>query len=99
MPSRDVHLQYKKWADEYGPIYSVILGTKIVIVLSSDETVADLLDKRSNIYSDRQDHYLGQTLASGGRRLLMLHYGPTWRMVRELVIRLSYMARSRLPLD
>jgi len=79
-----VDLQWQKWAQQYGPIYSVILGTKTMIVLSSDEVVKDLLDKRSAIYSDRQDHYIGQTVLSGGNRFLMMHYGPTWRMIRKL---------------
>lgn len=72
MPSRDVHLQFHKWAQEYGPIYSLILGTKTLIVLSSDETVKELLDRRSGIYSDRQEMYIGQELCSGGLRMLMM---------------------------
>jgi hypothetical protein len=83
MPSRDAHLQFQKWAQEYGPVYSLILGTKVLVVLSSDVAVKDLLDKRSAIYSDRQDMYIGMTLCSGGFRFLMMRYGPTWRMVRE----------------
>lgn len=72
MPTRDAHLQFQKWAEEYGPIYSLILGTKTLIVLSSDEAVKDLLDKRSGIYSHRQEMYIGQTLCSGDLRLLMM---------------------------
>lgn len=77
MPTRDAHLQFEKWAREYGPVYSLILGTKVLIVLSSDTAVKELLDRRSGIYSDRQDMYIGQTLCSGDLRLLM--------MVRECV--------------
>lgn len=44
MPQRDAHLQFTKWADEYGPIYSLMLGTRVLIVLSSDQAVKDLLD-------------------------------------------------------
>jgi hypothetical protein len=72
MPSRDAHLQFEKWAREYGPIYSLMLGTKTLIVLSSDEAVKDLLDRRSGIYSHRQEMYIGQTLCSGDLRLLMM---------------------------
>ncbi|CAI7607955.1 unnamed protein product [Penicillium pancosmium] len=72
MPSRDAHLQFEKWAREYGPVYSLILGTKCLVVLSSDEAVKELLDKRSGIYSDRQEMYIGQTLCSGNLRLLMM---------------------------
>jgi hypothetical protein len=77
MPSRDAHLQFEKWAREYGPIYSLMLGTKTLIVLSSDEAVKDLLDRRSGIYSHRQEMYIGQTLCSGDLRLLMMvGHGP-----------------------
>jgi hypothetical protein len=36
---KDSHLQFQTWAREYGPIYSLILGTKVIIVLSSSEVV------------------------------------------------------------
>lgn len=54
------------------PIYSLILGTKTMIVLSSDTAVKDLLDKRSNIYSDRPDMFIGQKIASGNLRLVVM---------------------------
>ena len=72
MPSRDAHKQFQKWAEEYGPVYSLILGTKTLVVLSSDEAVKELLDRRSSIYSDRPDMYIGQTLCSDGLRMLMM---------------------------
>jgi hypothetical protein len=75
MPARDAHLQFEKWAREYGPIYSLMLGTKVLIVLSSAEAVKELLDRRSGIYSDRMDMYIGQTLCSGDLRLLMMVSG------------------------
>ncbi|KAI1336781.1 cytochrome P450 [Xylariaceae sp. FL0016] len=85
MPREKGHLQFQKWAEEYGPIYSLILGTQIMIVLSSDQVVKDLLDKRSGIYSSRPDKYLGNDIASGGFRMLLMQYGETWRMVRGIV--------------
>ena len=84
MPTRDVHLQFEKWAREYGPVYSLILGTKVMIVLSGDKAVKDLLDKKSNMYSHRQEMYTGQTLCSGDMRFLMMGYTPGWRMCRKL---------------
>ncbi|KAK3986038.1 putative cytochrome P450 E-class, group I [Cladorrhinum sp. PSN332] len=85
MPTRDAHLQFEKWAREYGPVYSLILGTKVMIVLSSDKAVKDLLDKKSNMYSHRQEMYVGQTLCSGDLRILMMGYTPRWRMCRKMV--------------
>jgi hypothetical protein len=60
------------WLNSDSPVYSLILGTKTMIVLSSDEAVKDLLDKRSGNYSDRPDMYIGQTIASGGLRLVVM---------------------------
>jgi hypothetical protein len=77
-------LQFERWAREYGPIYSLMLGTKVMIVLSSDVAVKELLDKRSGVYSDRLDMYVGQTLCSGGLRLLMMGYTPKWRAVSSV---------------
>lgn len=67
-PSRDIHKQLQKWAAEYGPIYSLMMGTQVLIVLSSDVVVKDLMDKRSAIYSSRPDAYIGD-IASGYLRV------------------------------
>jgi cytochrome P450 len=85
IPPTDTHLQFQKWAKEYGPVYSLMLGTKTMIVLSSDQAVKDVMDKKSAVASDRLDMHIGQDIASGGLRLLMMKYGQTWRMVRRIM--------------
>ncbi|OTA84711.1 hypothetical protein M434DRAFT_377643 [Hypoxylon sp. CO27-5] len=84
MPKTKAHLQFQRWAEEYGPIYSLMLGTKVMIVLSSDQAIKDLLDKRSNIYSSRPETYLGN-IVSGDQRMLLMEYGDRWRVPRKLV--------------
>ncbi|RYP48595.1 hypothetical protein DL768_005550 [Monosporascus sp. mg162] len=84
VPREKVHLQFQKWAEEYGPVYSLILGTKALVVLSSDQAIKDLLDKRSGIYSSRPEMYLG-SMVGGGFRMLLMEYGETWRMIRRIV--------------
>lgn len=95
MPKRDLHIQLRKWADQYGPVFSLILGTQTLIVLSSDQAVKDLLDKKSNIYSDRPELYVGQKLTSGNLRLLMMGYGQTWRGFRKLIHSLLNVTASK----
>lgn len=72
MPKEKGHLQFQKWAEEYGPVYSLMLGTTVMVVLSSDQAIKDLLDKRSNIYSSRPDVYMGRVISGGQRMLLMV---------------------------
>lgn len=73
MPKGNPHLQFQKWAKEYGPVYSLVLGMKIMIVLNTDQAVKDLLDKRSSIYSSRPDIYLAGIASGGFRFSLMVH--------------------------
>lgn len=80
-----MHIQYQKWAEEYGGIYSLILGTKTMIVLSSPQAVKDLLDKKSTQYSSRPDMYVGQDLISGGYRLVFMKYDNEWRLARKMI--------------
>ncbi|KAI0096931.1 cytochrome P450 [Nemania sp. FL0031] len=84
LPTSQPHKQFQKWAKEYGPVFSLVLGTQILVVLSNDVAIKELFDKRSAIYSDRLEMYIGQTLCSGGYRFLMLRYGDNWRMFRKL---------------
>ncbi|PHH90750.1 hypothetical protein CDD83_2746 [Cordyceps sp. RAO-2017] len=110
MPKANGHLQFQKWAREYGPVYSLMLGPKVMVVLSSDVAVKDLLDKRSAIYSSRPEFYLAQTILSRGLRPLFMvrqyipflsskEYGSMVRMVRKLahsVLNVT-VARSYVP--
>jgi hypothetical protein len=43
-----------------------------MIVLSSDDAVADVLVKKSGNYSDRPDMFIGQKIASGNLRLVVM---------------------------
>ncbi|KAJ4348841.1 uncharacterized protein N0V89_010219 [Didymosphaeria variabile] len=101
MPSSKAWHQFKKWAEEYGPIYSLMLGpNNVMIVCSSDEAVKELLDRRSGVYSSRPPLYIGNLISGWMRMLLMVtctvirkrkaadreqEYGKTWRFVRSLV--------------
>jgi len=72
IPSKNRHLQFEKWALEYGPIYSLILGTKVMIVLNSDVAIKELVDRRGAIYSSRPESYIAQDILSGGLRILFM---------------------------
>jgi cytochrome P450 len=62
-----------------------MIGTKTLIVLSSDQAVKDLMDKNSNIYSSRPDLYVVSDLISGGYRMLFMKYAQQWRMIRKMI--------------
>ncbi|KAK3312995.1 cytochrome P450 [Apodospora peruviana] len=93
IPKHNAHIQFKKWAEEYGPIYSLIVGTKTMIMLNTDQSVKDLLDKRSNIYSSRPELFVSNLI--GEDRIINMPYGDKWRMVRRLFHNLLTMKASK----
>jgi hypothetical protein len=72
MKSEDIHKQFQQWAQQYGPVFSLIMGPKIIVVLSSDVAVKEVLDKQSSITNERGDHYVGHDVLSGGERMLLM---------------------------
>ncbi|KAI0879961.1 cytochrome P450 [Annulohypoxylon maeteangense] len=85
IPREERHIQFQKWAQEYGPIFSLMLGTKVMIVLNSDQAIRDLIDKRGAIYSSRPESYIGQDVLSGGLRVLFMPNNGVWKMIRKFV--------------
>lgn len=51
-----------------------MLGTTATIVLTSDQAVKDLLDKRGSIYNSRPDLYIARTISNNHRMLFMVCY-------------------------
>lgn len=72
MKSEDIHKQFQQWAQKYGPVFSLIMGPKTIVVLSSDIAVKEVLDKQSSITNERGDHYVGHDVLSGGERMLLM---------------------------
>jgi hypothetical protein len=72
IPKTNRHRQFARWAEEYGPVYSLMLGPKPMVVLSSDRAVKDLLDNRGAIYSSRPESYVEQDILSNGQRVLLM---------------------------
>ncbi|KAH7925827.1 cytochrome P450 [Leucogyrophana mollusca] len=76
-------LTYKDWGDLYGDlVYSRLLNQEIVVI-NSEKVAKDLLEKRSNNYSDRPNIVTNELFGVGFNSILM-RYGPRWRLHRRL---------------
>lgn len=85
LPAQNVHIKFKEWADQYGDMFSLMLGKQRVVVLNSPRVVRDLIDSRSSNYSSRPANFVGQDLISGGLRLVLMPYADEWRLARKMV--------------
>ncbi|KAF5315496.1 hypothetical protein D9619_007173 [Psilocybe cf. subviscida] len=74
---------YTEWGRQYGPILHLRAATQHMIFLSSLEDCSELLEKRSNLYSDRPTYTMAE-LMGWDFNAGVLPYGPRWRRQRRL---------------
>ncbi|KAF3127945.1 hypothetical protein TWF569_011645 [Orbilia oligospora] len=83
LPTTGAHFKFTEWAQKYGGIYSLKLGTGTALVITDREIVKKLMDKKSSITSDRPPSYVSYDLITKGDHLLVMHYNETWRKIRK----------------
>ncbi|KAF9557275.1 cytochrome P450 [Agrocybe pediades] len=83
VPVKMPWFKFAEWAREYGPIYSLNMAGQPIVVLSTFKTTADLLDRRSNLYSDRPRLIMASEILTGGIFMVFARYGTVWRKMRR----------------
>ncbi|GJF00667.1 cytochrome P450 [Phanerochaete sordida] len=77
-------LEYQEWARQHGSavVHYQILGTHYVI-LNTAKAATDLFERRSQIYSDKDERAMIH-LSGWGRNWGLMKYGDYWRAHRRL---------------
>jgi cytochrome P450 len=84
IPKKGAHFQFTQWAQQYGGLYTLKLGTGTAAVITDRRLVKQLIDKKSALYSERPESYVANLISSGDHILLM-KYGQQWRSTRKLL--------------
>ncbi|OQV00138.1 hypothetical protein CLAIMM_05676 [Cladophialophora immunda] len=77
-----LHEKFKEWADQYGPVVSLKLGSQTLILLNDEMAVKELLERRSQNTSARMDMFLSEF--GGHNQILMRSNDETWRRQRRM---------------
>ncbi|KAJ6500292.1 cytochrome P450 [Mycena vulgaris] len=75
-------IMFSKWTKTYGPIFHINIAGQDTIILGSHKVAADLLDRRSGIYSGRPRNIVTRLLTGD----LVYAFGqttPIWRRMRK----------------
>ena len=70
-----------RWAETYGPIYSLWLGNQRFVILSDPNVVKDLLVSQSAIFSSRKDFHIKSHTILAGRGITATPYDAKWQVV------------------
>lgn len=77
--------QMEKITQKYGPVSSVKIGNKLLVIVGRVEPALTLLEGRSGIYCDRPQLEMAGNIMSGGLRTLCLGYGDRWKRFRRVL--------------
>lgn len=81
----EYHSRFTEWAQQYGGMYSLKMGTATAVVLTDRRLIKNLVDKKSSLYSNRPPSYVMNDLITRGDHLLVMNYGNTWRLFRKIL--------------
>lgn len=73
-PERALH----SWAAEHGGLFSVWMGTQLVIVISDPKVARDLLVTNGATFSSRKRYFMKNQTILHGRAITASEYGETW---------------------
>ncbi|EED18801.1 cytochrome P450, putative [Talaromyces stipitatus ATCC 10500] len=85
IPKKSPWIQFEKWSQIYGPIYTLWMGRRPTIIISDPNVAVDLLEKRSNKYSSRPRFVVMGELYWDNASILVQPYSREWQLRRKLL--------------
>lgn len=89
------YLTFQKWAEEYGAIFEVKVGTQRIISVNDPRMAKTLFEKRGAKFSSRQSPHVGSELLSQGRRIAFIPSGPMHTAFRRQMHGVLSIARTK----
>ncbi|XP_021768401.1 cytochrome P450 76C2-like [Chenopodium quinoa] len=83
----ELHTYFASLAQTHGPIFSLRLGTKLGVVISSPALAKEVLKDHDIIFSNRDIPIAGKLATYGGHNIVWSPYGPTWQLLRKVTVR------------
>ncbi|KAF4551379.1 Cytochrome P450-like protein 60 [Elsinoe fawcettii] len=85
MPKKNQGPYLTELAKKHGEIFTIKIGGAYWVILNSQRTAIELLDKRASKYSSRMSFPMASELVSRGNRTLLMQYGDLWRSERKII--------------
>lgn len=82
----ELHTYFTNLARTYGPIYSLKLGNRTGIVISSPALAREVLRDQDTVFANRDVPVAGKEATYGGNDIVWKPYGPEWRMLRKVCV-------------
>ncbi|OIW19020.1 hypothetical protein TanjilG_10581 [Lupinus angustifolius] len=84
--SSTLHLQLWQLSKKYGPLFSLQLGLRPAIVVSSPKLAKEILKNHGLVFSGRPSLYGQQKLSYNGSEIVFSPYSDYWREIRKVCV-------------
>lgn len=85
IPSSSPWIQFEKWSQIYGPIFTLWIGRRPTIIISDPNVAVELLEKRSTKFSSRPRFVVMGELYWDNAGILVQPYGKEWQIRRRML--------------
>ncbi|KDR71505.1 hypothetical protein GALMADRAFT_143768 [Galerina marginata CBS 339.88] len=72
------------WADQFGPLFSIWMGSQLFVVVSDPHVARELLVAHGAVFSSRKKYFMKNQVILRGRAITASEYGNKWRQHRRL---------------
>ncbi|KAG1728574.1 cytochrome P450 [Suillus occidentalis] len=85
MPKSNTALQFARWTEQYGPVFSLKQGRRIFVVIGRHQAAVDIMEKEGAILADRPRSIAVQETLSDGLRMILVGSGERLRRMRRVL--------------
>ncbi|XP_047307831.1 flavonoid 3'-monooxygenase CYP75B137-like [Impatiens glandulifera] len=82
----EIHTHFATLAKTYGPIFTLKLGLKLCVVITSPSLAREILKDQDTIFANRDIPAVALAMPYGGKDIVFTPYGPEWRMLRRVCV-------------
>uniref|UniRef100_A0A0E0IFG6 Cytochrome P450 n=1 Tax=Oryza nivara TaxID=4536 RepID=A0A0E0IFG6_ORYNI len=83
----ELHTYFAGLAARYGPIFSIRLGSKLGVVVTSPALAREVLRDHDLVFSNRDTPDAACSISyGGGQNIVWNPVGPTWRLLRRICV-------------
>ncbi len=80
------HKQIERWSKEYGPVYTIWLGSDPTIIITDYQQLKDTLVKQGETFAGRPDHFVFHDFRKGREYGVIVNDGALWKEQRRFAL-------------
>ncbi|KAI3727515.1 hypothetical protein L6452_16131 [Arctium lappa] len=82
----NLHHEFTKMAQHYGPIFKLKLGSKTHIVVSSSDLAQVVVREQDDVFANRDPPATGLAITYGGQSIVWSNNNSQWRNMRKVFV-------------